>query len=157
MNPFAQRLQWPDRSIRWPNPRSDRPWWDVHLRRFDGLDLSHAFHLDIESRKWAHGDALFTNEEAMAFLDDTVPLPCPPPMCGQVWVSTLPATEVGGGWSGLVTDVDIRGWTDDGPYLWWIMMGRHHMLVGAHPEADHHWPRPNTVLVSGPGAPWGRT
>jgi hypothetical protein len=120
------------------------PWWrwtGISYRRIDGRLLTR---MDP------------TIGAAMVQTDREHPMPVPPPMPGQVWVSIPTLVET------LVLRCVPAGFQDD---VWRVWFGPEPVASLVCPRAIavpdgspvHPWPPPRSVLVAGPspiGLPW---
>jgi len=92
-------------------------------------------------------------EDAMALFDREHPLPCPPPMVGQVWSTTwygeqlvVRASKAGA----LMHTEQTIGYSD--------ALGND-VCTGVRVDFlnSEQWPPSGAVLIRGPGAPWADT
>jgi hypothetical protein len=103
-----------------------RPWW----RRVDWGNGESGW---VRTDGFAEIATGSVSAERPECLDREHPLPCPPPLCGQVWVWPERSHST------TVLDVTTKCVAT---------------LPVDYPLAD--WPPAGAVLVAGPGAPWGR-
>lgn len=117
-----------------PDAHPERPWWRLSRHggyvRTDGEEAA-----EVGSDRGGflgilHGHELTT--QALAEFDCKRPLPPPEPRCGQVWYMTDSGTSKMVGRCGTLSIT----WAD------------------GTKRSTAEWPRPNAVLVAGPGAPW---
>ena len=122
-----------------PDAHPERPWWRggrtddgaLYLRRADG-------HEEIVARMlMEHG----SSAACIAAYDAAHPLPCPPPMCGQVWV-----------WPGEhKARLVVAVFDGDPVFIGWTFS---HSLNQAVALPRRGADMAGAVLVAGPGAPW---
>jgi len=118
----------------------ERPWWRPYTTPLDGRDgwTRHA-HDGTTPIVYDPDPMPETLDEYTAWLDDALadadrrmPVPPPPPLCGQVWVEGSIAETVQAVRHGRVyfsaSSLDARG--------------------------SREWPPPNAVLVAEPLSPW---
>ena len=127
-----------------PDAHPERPWWRLSMR-----DATWPEEVEEE---WVRTDggvcgavSCPSDDERVAMLDRYdagLPLPCPPPMCGQVWrVDGLEVTIVR-----VVDGVGFALAPSPGGWTWGGYASASLAAVNAS--------APNAVLVAGPGAPW---
>jgi hypothetical protein len=120
-----------------PDAHPDLPWWrrttrDCGWRRSDGVECDELTEAEAESSD---------TTEFLAGIDESDPLPPPPPMCGQVWVLMY-----------TLKDGDLRH-DDMVVSVAYIGDEVRVQFRGSSGYADR-WPPLGAVLVAGPGAPW---
>lgn len=127
MNPtFRNGLEWHGYPI--PDDASpDRPWW----RSYNG--------------HWNRSDGGTAGRSARTeALDIRRPMPCPPPLCGQVWRKELPHGVVQTLLITAVVSVPPKDPTDADSIV---------IHAGTSHGVDWEW-LSTGQLVAGPGAPW---